>query len=198
MASPLENRVLVLNRGWQPVNIVGVRRAITLLFQEHAQVIFSDPQGGHQMLDAAAWIEFSQNNPAPERSIHTVRLTLRIPPVLLLTGYDRIPKRGIRFSRHNVYLRDNHCCQYCGQHCHAAELTLDHVVPRERGGKTTWENIVTACVRCNARKANRLPQQAGMALRRAPARPKWGPFMAAAMATEEAGHWQPFLGNGKN
>lgn len=194
MLSPLENRVLVLNRGWQPVNIVGVRRAIALLFQGHAQVIFSDPAGGHRVLDAAEWIAFSQEHPAPERSIHTVRLALRMPPVLLLTAYDRVPKRGIRFCRRNVYLRDGHRCQYCGQDFHVAELTLDHVVPRERGGKTSWENIVTACTRCNARKANRLPQQAGMVLRKIPARPKWGPFLASMLEPDEAGQWGPFIG----
>lgn len=184
----------MLNRAWQPVNIVGVRRAITLLFQDHARVIFTDPEEGHKLMDAGEWIEYSQEHPAPERSIRTVRLALRVPSVLLLSVYDRIPRREVRFCRRNVYLRDGCCCQYCGRPFDEGELTLDHVVPRERGGKTNWENIVTACARCNAHKANRLPHQAGMVLRKVPARPKWRNFMSVMAEMEDASPWRPFLG----
>jgi 5-methylcytosine-specific restriction endonuclease McrA len=194
MRSRLENRVLVLNRAWQPVNIIGVRRAITLLFQNHAQVIFTDADGGHRALNPEEWMTFSEENPDPEHSIRTVRLALRTPSVLLLTSYDRVPRREVRFCRRNVYLRDGCHCQYCGRPFEESELTLDHVVPRERGGKTNWENIVTACVRCNARKANRLPHQAGMVLRKIPARPKWRAFMGVLADLDDASPWHPFLG----
>ncbi|MDR2980900.1 MAG: HNH endonuclease [Puniceicoccales bacterium] len=193
MGSRLENRVLVLNRVWQPVNIIGVRRAITLLFQEHAQVVFSSPDFGYRMMNAAEWLSFSEENPDPRRSLRTIRLSLRIPPVLLLKSYDRLPRREVRFCRRNVYLRDGHCCQYCGRLFDEHELNLDHVIPRDRGGKTNWENIVTACVRCNARKANRLPQQAGMNLPKMPTRPKWRLFMASSLNASEVSDWRPFL-----
>ncbi|MDR2512793.1 MAG: HNH endonuclease [Puniceicoccales bacterium] len=194
MGSRLQNRVLVLNRAWQPVNIVGVRRAIALIFQEHAQVIFAGSDGEHLVLDTAAWMAFSQKNPAPADCIRTVRLALRTPSVILLTAYDRVPRCEVHFSRRNVYLRDGFRCQYCGRVFDVRELTLDHVVPQDRGGKTNWENIVTACVRCNAHKANRLPHQAGVSLRRVPCRPKWRSFIAAFASLADAKSWKPFLG----
>lgn len=188
----MKKRVLVLNKAWQPVNIVGMRRAINLLFQGNAQVVHDDGNGHHTYaLDE--WLEFSEKHPAPGESIRAVRLAVRAPSVLLLTGYDRLPRREVRFSRRNVYLRDGHRCQYCGRVFAPAELTLDHVVPRDRGGKTNWENIVTACVRCNARKADRLPLQAGMVLRKTPARPKWRAFITAFAAEEDAAAWLPFV-----
>jgi 5-methylcytosine-specific restriction endonuclease McrA len=192
-------RVLVLNRAWHPVNIVGVRRAFTLLFQEHAQAIFtgSADGGNHRVMGVDEWIAFSTTHPAPARCVHTARMALRVPSVLLLMVYDRVPRREVRFCRRNVYLRDGCRCQYCGRIFDEGELTLDHVVPRERGGRTNWENIVTACVRCNARKANRLPHQAGMHLRKPPVRPKWRAFMATMAGKDDFEEWQPFLGGGK-
>lgn len=196
MKSRLEFRILVLNRAWHPVNVVGVRRAFTLLFQGHAQVIFADDANGgaHRVMGADEWVAFSTVNPDPVRCVRTVRMALRVPSVLLLTTYDRVPRREVRFCRRNVYLRDGGHCQYCGRMFDEGELTLDHVVPRERGGRTSWENIVTACVRCNARKANRLPHQAGMHLRKMPARPKWRAFMSTMADKENFREWHPFLG----
>lgn len=172
-------RVLVLNRLWQPVNIVGVRRAFSLLMQEHAQAL-DNTSGAFQMLDAAEWIEFSLSNP-PESdydAIQTVKMRLRIPSVMLLREYDRVPSKEVKFNRRNVFDRDDHTCQYCGRHYHERDLNLDHVIPRDQGGRTTWENIVTSCIRCNTQKANRMPHQAGMRLMRRPQRPKWRPFVS--------------------
>jgi 5-methylcytosine-specific restriction endonuclease McrA len=145
-------------------------------------------------MNVEEWMDFSQKNPDPRHSLRSVHLALLAPPVLLLTSYDRVPRREVRFCRRNVYLRDAYRCQYCGREFDESELTLDHVVPRERNGKTNWENIVTACVRCNARKANRLPHQAGMVLRRPPVRPKWRSFMSILATDADALPWRPFLG----
>ncbi|NDH48809.1 MAG: HNH endonuclease [Acidimicrobiia bacterium] len=103
------------------------------------------------------------------------------------------PRREIRFSRRNVYLRDANTCQYCGRQFRDEELNLDHVVPRDIGGKTNWENIVTACVRCNSRKANRLPEQAGMTLRHPPTKPKWRLVVASSLSADEVECWKEFL-----
>ncbi|MDR1497600.1 MAG: HNH endonuclease [Puniceicoccales bacterium] len=194
MSSRLQHRALVLNQAWQPVNIVGVRRAFSLLFQGHAKAIFPVPDGSYSVLNVEEWMEFSQKNPDPSHSLRSVNLALLAPPVLLLTSYDRVPRREVRFCRRNVYLRDAYRCQYCGRKFSESELTLDHVVPRDRNGKTNWENIVTACARCNARKANRLPHQAGMVLRRAPTRPRWQSFMSILAMDADASPWHPFLG----
>ena len=193
MSSRLDQRVLVLNRLWQPVNIVGVMRAMNLLFRGRASVVYSDVKG-HQVYSSAEWVSYSLSNPpADVDSIRSPCIALRIPRVLLLGAYDRVPRREIRFSRRNIYLRDGHQCQYCGRVFREEELNLDHVVPRDVGGKTSWENIVTACVRCNSRKANRLPEQAGMTLRRVPTKPKWRLVVASSLSTDEVEVWKEFL-----
>ena len=193
MPPRLDHRVLVLNRLWQPVNIVGVLRAMNLLFRGRASVVHSD-ESGHRVFSATEWVAHSLAVPPPEaQAIRSPCIVLRMPRVLLLGAYDRVPRREIRFSRRNVYLRDGHQCQYCGRGFREEELNLDHVVPRDVGGKTSWENIVTACVRCNSRKANRLPEQAGMTLRRPPTKPKWRLVVASSLAPEELDSWREFL-----
>ena len=100
-----------------------------------------------------------------------------MPRVILLIIYDRLPKKEVKFTRHNIFERDKNTCQYCGRVFDRKDLNLDHVIPRDRGGPTTWENIVCSCVECNTQKANRTPQEAGMHLVRKPKRPKWRPFV---------------------
>ncbi len=186
----LTRRVLVLNRLWQPVNIVGMRRAVTLIFSGQASVVHrSAPE--LRTLDLLEWVSFSRRNP-PEVGLTAATVTLHAPDVLLLAGYDRPPAQEVRFSRHAVFRRDGFRCQYCGGLFCEAELNLDHVVPRDRGGRTIWENIVTACLRCNARKADRLPHQAGMHLSHAPIRPTWRSFVAEGLSCEERRRWREF------
>lgn len=188
------HRVLVLNRLWQPVNIVGLRRAFGLLFQEHARVIFSDT-GAFQVLTPEEWVAFSLENP-PKRdsdAVHTVRIAIRVPRILLLNEYDKLPVKDVKFTRQSVFERDGYTCQYCGKPFKSRDLNLDHVIPRDRGGRTSWENIVTSCVHCNSRKANRLPHEAGMRVLRKPARPKLRPFVTLPVVSELEESWKPFL-----
>ena len=105
--------------------------------------------------------------------VRTVSNSFPAPAVVRLLRNVRARPLYVRFSRENVYLRDGHQCQYCWKSCHAKELTLDHVMPRSRGGKTTWRNVVTACVECNRRKGRDTPDEAGMLLRTQPTRPRW-------------------------
>jgi 5-methylcytosine-specific restriction endonuclease McrA len=95
-----------------------------------------------------------------------------------LTRYDRVPASTVTFSRRNIFKRDRYTCQYCGTQPGSEELTIDHVLPRSQGGMSSWQNCVLACVECNKRKADRTPEQAGMPLRRRPARPTWRPIYA--------------------
>lgn len=188
-------RVLVLNRLWQPVNIVGVRRAFSLLMQEHAQAL-DNTSGSFQMLNAEDWIQFSLSNP-PEHdfdAIQTIKMRIRIPTVLLLREYDRVPTKEVKFNRRNVFDRDDHTCQYCGHGYNERDLNLDHVIPRDQGGRTTWENIVTSCIRCNTQKANRMPHQAGMRLLKKPTRPKWRPFVSLVDEQDPEPEWMQFIG----
>jgi 5-methylcytosine-specific restriction endonuclease McrA len=186
--------VLVLNRNWQAVNIVGVRRAFSLLCQDHARVL-NTRDGDFAPMEAADWIGYSESTgPHPEHEvIHTVRIQILIPKVLLLRTYDRLPVSEVKFNRENIFIRDNYTCQYSGKRCRASDLTLDHVIPRERGGRTTWENIVACRRDINSLKANRLPHEAGLKLIRKPVKPRWRPFPAVAAASGIEREWRSFL-----
>ena len=137
--------VLVLNASYEPINICAARRAIVLVLKG---VAMAEEENGH--------------------FLHAARLTVRVPSVIRLLEYRRIPHQTRALSRKNILLRDRNTCQYCGELTSSSELTLDHVVPRSRGGASTWENLVACCHTCNRRKGNQLPAEAGMKLLREP------------------------------
>ena len=187
-------RVLVLNRVWQAVNIVGAKRAFSLLFQDHAQVI-NTADGDFRVMSGEQWIMDSLENPPTKKevSMKTVRYDLRVPKILLLRNYSALPMKEVKFTRYSIFERDGHTCQYCGKMHREDQLNLDHVIPRDRGGRTTWENIVTSCIRCNSKKANRLPHEAGMRLNHKPGRPKYRPFVSFMVKDRIDDSWQHFL-----
>ncbi len=189
------HRVLVLNRNWQAVNIIGVRRAFSLMWQNHVQII-NTFEGEYTVLSTAGWMAYSmERNPPPPTAeyIRTIRMHILLPKVLLLKSFDRLPVAEVKFNRQNVFERDNFICQYSGRVYKPKDLTLDHVIPRERGGRTTWENIVTCSREVNALKANRLPHEAGLRLIRKPERPKWRPFVSVAAGSDIDEAWGGFL-----
>jgi 5-methylcytosine-specific restriction endonuclease McrA len=174
MVSAVLNRpTLVLNRSWQPVGVASVSRSLVLLWNDNARVV--DPQD-YRLYTWADWSELIPRQDEP--FIQAVRMRLRVPEVVALTKYDRLPTNAVTFSRRNIYKRDRYTCQYCGAQPGTEELTVDHVSPRAQGGISTWENCVLACVGCNKRKADRTPEQAGMPLRKKPVRPMWRPLYA--------------------
>jgi 5-methylcytosine-specific restriction endonuclease McrA len=192
MISSLSQHVLVLNRLWQAVNICTVRRAMTLLCEGRAQVVLDCADGSFQTFTFNEWRDFSAQEPHPE-CIHAISFKIRIPRVIVLLLFDRLPKKEVKFTRHNIFERDRNTCQYCGRACERKDLNLDHVTPRDRGGPTTWENIVCSCIECNTRKANRTPTEAGMHLIRKPKRPKWRPFVQVDIGLPRHDSWRHFL-----
>src|SRR5450755_431805 len=154
----LNSQVLVLNRLWQAVNICSARRAFTLLYQGHAQVVSSDLANNFLTHDFASWRDFSATAPDHE-VVTTISWKIRVPRVIVLLLFDRLPKKEVKFTRHNVFERDKNTCQYCGHVFDRSELNLDHVLPRDKGGLTTWENVVCSCIPCNTRKGNRLAHE---------------------------------------
>jgi 5-methylcytosine-specific restriction endonuclease McrA len=192
MSSFLTQQVLVLNRLWQAVNVCSARRALSLLFEGHAEAVLGMNDGSFQTFDFNEWRDLSQQEAHPE-CIHTVSLRIRIPKVILLLFFDRLPKKEVKFTRHNIFERDRNTCQYCGRIFDRKDLNLDHVIPRDRGGPTTWENIVCSCVPCNTHKANRTPTEAGMHLIRKPKRPKWRPFIQVNLNLSCHDSWKHFL-----
>jgi 5-methylcytosine-specific restriction endonuclease McrA len=194
MEAALDQPVLVLNRLWQAVNVIGAKRAFALLARGHAHVIHHHEEDFRifSMLD---WIDFSRSNP-PIAELETVRTpsrTIRLPRVILLTFFDKLPCKELKLTRNNVFERDKNQCQYCSRVFVREELNLDHVIPRHYGGKTTWENIVCSCIKCNTRKANRLPHEAGMRLIRKPGKPKWRPVISLVLGNQHREMWKDFL-----
>lgn len=178
--------VLVLNRLYQPVHITTVRRAFIMLYQGVARAV--DEQ--YRLFDFRSWSELSAELTGD--CISTIERKIRVPRVILLTAYERLPKIRIRFSRFNIYSRDSNTCQYCGKVFPRHELNLDHVIPRSRGGETSWENVVCSCVTCNLKKGGRTPREAGMKLLRPPSRPRWNPLLPSLMKIPYR-EWLPFL-----
>jgi 5-methylcytosine-specific restriction endonuclease McrA len=138
------------------------------------------------------WTDWSRIAPREgDAFIQAVRLRLKVPEVIVLADYDRLPSAAVSFSRRNVFKRDHWTCQYCGVQPGGEELTIDHVVPRSQGGTSTWDNCVLSCIACNKRKADRTPEQARMKLRRAPVRPTWKPLYARHEVRIES--WSKFV-----
>jgi 5-methylcytosine-specific restriction endonuclease McrA len=183
----LNTKVLVLNRNFLPVHVTSVRRAFSLLYQGLAEAV--DDQ--YRTFDFDSWSALSSS--MHDDTIGMVDRIIRVPRVILLLTYDRIPRRQVRFNRFNVYARDRNTCQYCGQRLPRVELNLDHVVPRSQGGLSIWENIVCSCHACNRRKGGRTPKEAGMKLLHPPRRPEWTPFMLETFSLRRYREWLPFL-----
>jgi hypothetical protein len=183
----LNTKVLVLNRHYLPVHVTSVRRAFSLLYQGLAEAV--DEQ--YRTFDFDSWSALAAT--VHDDTIGLIDRVIRVPRVILLLTYDRIPKRQVRFNRFNVYARDRNICQYCGRRCPRVELNLDHVIPRSQGGTSVWENIVCSCHACNRLKGGRTPKEAGMKLLRPPRRPEWTPFMLETFSLRRYREWLPFL-----
>jgi 5-methylcytosine-specific restriction endonuclease McrA len=184
----LDSSVLVLNRVYQPMHVTSVRRAVTLLYQGVARAL--DEQ--FRLFDFESWAALAAA--VSEEAIHTPTRAIRVPRVVVLVAHTHLPRQRVRFSRLNVYARDESTCQYCGRRLPRSELNLDHVLPRSRGGSTSWENVVCSCVACNLRKGGRTPEESGMRLLRAPARPRWTAVFRNATRRAIYREWRPFLG----
>ncbi len=153
-------RTLLLSQGYEPIKVISWQRAMTLLTLDKVDVI--------EEYDA---------------EIRATSIIVKVPAVVRLRKAFRRYAKLVKFSRVNIYARDGYRCQYCGTKCSISELTYDHVVPRSRGGKTSWDNIVSCCYACNAKKANRTPAEAKMVLRSTPARPAWVPSVEIRVST---------------
>ncbi len=185
-SSLLGGKTLVLNRSYLPIHVTSVRRAFSLLYRGVARAVDEE----YRTFDFRDWSELST---VDRDSVGGVSGVVRIPRVILLVSFDKVPRREVRFSRNNIFLRDRYTCQYCRESKTRSELNLDHVVPRTAGGLTTWQNVVCACLECNRRKGGRTPEQAGMRLRKPPRRPSWTPFIARNLTAARYREWQPFL-----
>lgn len=183
----LTQPTLVLNRSWAAIATTTVRHALGMVFTGSARAIRPETYEAHEF---DSWADLAV--PPGEPCIRTVSFEIRVPEVIVLTTYQGMPTQHATFSRRNLYKRDHNTCQYCGMRPGTAELSIDHVVPRSRGGRSSWENCVLACVRCNSRKASRSPHDAGMRLIRSPRAPAWTPIMEIPVARVRQS-WRKFV-----
>jgi len=188
----LNSGVLVLNSLWQVVDVCSVKRAVCLLYLRHAQVVLKEG-GSLYTFGFEDWKDFSQDYSSDSQIIRTITYKLRIPRIILLFIYDKIPPRKVRFTRRNVYKRDGNRCQYCGKKFKSEDLNLDHVIPVSRGGKDSWYNVVCSCVPCNLRKGDKSLVEVGMSLVRKPTRPNWRSFVKCNFAEINEENWKDFL-----
>ena len=192
----LDAKVLVLNRHYSAIRIVDARRAFVLLAKEIAEVVAIE-DGSYVSYPFATWTELSEFRRHFEEGDHdwvrTARISIAVPKIVRVLGYDRLPREQVKLNRRNIYARDLNRCQYCGRTFATKELTLDHVKPRVQGGGNSWTNLVCACVKCNARKGGRTPEQAGMRLVRAPVKPKRNPAISLRLGSPKYQSWKAFL-----
>jgi 5-methylcytosine-specific restriction endonuclease McrA len=183
----VNSQVLVLNKSFLPVHITSVKRAFCLLYAGMAKAVNAQ----YETFDYESWsrITLERN----DETIGLVDRVIKIPRVILLMAYDRVPKRRVRFSRYNIFARDKSTCQYCGHRFSRSELNLDHVVPRSQGGTSTWENVVCSCHECNRKKGGRTPAEARMKLIAHPHKPAWTPPFNLSMQQFVRKEWAPFL-----
>jgi 5-methylcytosine-specific restriction endonuclease McrA len=178
------------------VHVIGVRRAFVLLCRELAEIIHHE-DGTFANYTFDTWRDLSSlraNFKQPHEDwIRAVNFEIQVPRVIRLLCYDRLPKQSLHLNRRNVLARDGHLCQYCGRHFPIHQLSLDHVIPRSRGGMSTWENVVCACLGCNVRKGGRTPREAKMKLVRRPSKPKRNPLLVLKLDNPKYESWRTWL-----
>lgn len=167
----MDGKVLVLNQDFSPLAICSVNRAFLLVFLEKAELLEHDDLN----------------------TIHTISDSYKKPTVIKINRYINVPYRGVVLTRQNLFKRDGNSCQYCGS---KEDLTVDHLIPRSRGGRSVWDNLVTACKPCNSRKGDMNPDQVGLTLKRQPFKPTYLMFLKNTMGDMRK-EWHSYLKSSK-
>jgi 5-methylcytosine-specific restriction endonuclease McrA len=195
-ASALDASVLVLNKHYMAMRITSARRAFSLLCRDIAEVVHIE-DGIYVSYSFDSWRELSDFHRQfePERYdwVRTIRFSIAVPRIIRLLVYDRLPRAEVKLNRRNIYARDQNRCQYCGKRFSTHELSLDHIVPRSRGGETSWENLVCCCLKCNIRKGGRTPVEAHMKLITKPVQPRRSPVIHFKLSDSKYASWKQFL-----
>lgn len=188
--------MLVLNRNFMALRVVSAKRAITLLYRKLAEVLHIE-QGQYLSYDFESWRNISefkkQFEPDGFDWLRTVRFEIAVPRIIRLLFYEKLPRNEVKFNRRNIFARDGNRCQYCGQKFPSNELSIDHVLPRSQHGKSTWENVVCACIECNIHKGGRTPEQAHVKLISVPKKPRRSPIIALKLIDTRYASWRQFL-----
>jgi 5-methylcytosine-specific restriction endonuclease McrA len=183
--------VLVLNRNWQAIHVKTPAQAFCMMATDAATALDIHDSGAMCPAKWADWLSLPIRE--EDNAVRTVHGAVRVPTVIVLANYARVPKRRPKFSAKNIWRRDGAVCQYTGRKLAPHEGNIDHVVPRSRGGKTAWENCVLAHREINSRKADRLPEEAGLRLRRKPSAPRELPATVLIRNAHRVRDWELFL-----
>lgn len=188
--SLLNEKVLVLNKYYQAIQITTVQKAICHLVKGTAKVITSD-WTTHTFEE---WIKISRFYENGARVIRSPSVSILVPEAIYLPYYESLPKTEVLFSRQNLFLRDRFTCQYCGKILkNPKERTIDHIIPKSKGGKTIWTNVVLCCKKCNIKKGDKTPEEAGLKLLRQPKPPKWQALILEEFPRHKKEVWKNFL-----
>jgi 5-methylcytosine-specific restriction endonuclease McrA len=163
-----KENVLVLNKVWLPIHIIDTKKAMCLIYQDSAHSLDRD----YIAYDFENWLEFSRLEKTYP-VVSTVRYQIAVPEIIVLTKYDKLPRHEVKYSRQTLFEQYFFKCAYCNKEFSRNDLTIDHVIPRSRGGKTDYGNTISSCKACNFKKADRTPEEAGMKLHFKPKKPRW-------------------------
>lgn len=194
----LNSKVLVLNKLYMALHVITAKRAFILLCKERAEVISVD-NGQFNSYNLETWGDISElkfghsKSEEDHQCIKTFSFIIEIPKVIRLLVYDKYPKMNVKFNRKNIFIRDKNICQYCGKNFPSPELSLEHVIPKSRGGSNGWTNIVSACNKCNKRKSHKTPKEAGLRLIKEPIAPKYNPVFNIQLVPENYNAWKYFI-----
>jgi 5-methylcytosine-specific restriction endonuclease McrA len=183
----IQGSCLVLNKSFMPIQMTSIKRALCLVFKDYAKIV--DEQ--YQLYDFGSWSELSAHE--HNEKINLTEKVIRVPRVILLNFYEKMPRLKVTLTRENIFLRDQNTCQYCGEKFKRTDLNLDHVLPVSQGGLTTWENIVCSCLPCNSHKGGRTPEQAKMKLRKKPVMPPHSVFMHVSPREDLLKVWKLYM-----
>lgn len=198
----LDSNVLLLNAHYMALRVVSARRAFMLLFKHDVErnpvaEVVSVEDGRYVSYNFQDWAELSafrrEFEPAKHDWVRTVRFDIAVPRIIRVLTFSRMPQREVKFNRRNIFARDNNTCQYCGKRFSTSDLSLDHVIPRSHGGRSAWENIVCACLKCNVRKGGRTPAQAHLHLVKPPTKPRRNPMVTIKLADHRYASWKQFI-----
>jgi 5-methylcytosine-specific restriction endonuclease McrA len=197
-SSILDSKVLCLNKNYQPVRFISVRESFLKVFGKVAEIVCveNDVYNTYSFSD---WTEVSElkykyeSGDADIEWIGTPTKMIMVPKVIRLLYYNKIPTMKVRLTRQNIFERDKHTCQYCGKKFKLEDLTIEHILPRSRGGMNSWENLVCACIPCNRKKRDRTPDEASMKLLSVPRRPKENAALKLKVTSKRYKDWDHFL-----
>lgn len=192
----LTDSVLVLNKSYYPINVIPLYKAMSLLFRERVEVVYVE-DGYYKNYNLTSWFGFTEMKNVEGLSdkdlVYGIEKKILIPKIIRTIYYEGVPRRGVILNRKNILIRDNYTCMFCGKRLPADELNIDHIIPRSKGGKTIWENVVCSCFSCNNKKGSKFLEEVHMKIIHKPFKPKYNLSMFEKVKEPKYKEWKDFV-----